>query len=244
MLWRYSSPVSSIPPSRFCAAALLGRAQRSRPPPEQWLCRAVCHWARQRVYARLRMWAPRMTTRIHDDTNDTPGLIVAPLTPFTSDLKVDEAGLAARSTTWSRIAAPHGGRRRRRDPGIHDPQSRRAQGLDPPHHRTHRQARAGDGRHLPRLVQDRDRACERCRALGRRRRPASGAAPAIRRSADAGRPDRLFRGDRRETKLPITLYLNPGPAPTSRSRIPLRSPSFRRCSSSRKARATSPACPA
>ena len=36
----------------------------------------------------------------------TPGLIVAPLTPFTADLKVDEAGLPARSTTWSRIAAP------------------------------------------------------------------------------------------------------------------------------------------
>ena len=132
----------------------------------------------------------------------TPGLIVAPLTPFTSDLKVDEAGLARQiDYVVQGLPRHHGGRRRRRDPGIHLSEPRRAQGADPPHHRTHRQARAGDGRHLARLVQDRDRACARCRALGRRRRAASGAAAALRRSADARRPDRLFRGDRPRNQI-------------------------------------------
>ena len=51
-----------------------------------------------------------------------------------------------------------------------------------------------------------------------------------------------FEAIGRETKLPITLYLNPGPAPTSPFPIPSRWRSFRRCSSSRKARAISPAC--
>ena len=90
----------------------------------------------------------------------------------------------------------HGGRRRRRDPGIHLSEPRRAQGPDPPHHRAHRQARAGHGRHLARFVQDRDRARPRRRALGRRGGATSRAAPSFRRPADASRPDRLFRGDR------------------------------------------------
>ena len=88
----------------------------------------------------------------------TPGLIVAPLTPFTADLTVDEAALRrqidyviddCRATMV--VAA-----------GVETQEYtylgfEAAQGADPPHHRVRRPPRAGHGRHLAPVVQDRDR---------------------------------------------------------------------------------------
>jgi 4-hydroxy-tetrahydrodipicolinate synthase len=53
-----------------------------------------------------------------------------------------------------------------------------------------------------------------------------------------------FEAVARETRLPITLYLNPGPARMSLLRIRSRLRNCRACSSSRKARAISRASPA
>ena len=87
-----------------------------------------------------------------------PGLIVAPLTPFTAELTVDEpalrrqidyivddcratmvvaAGVETQEYTYLSFEA--------------------AQGADPPHHRGRRRPRAGHGRHFASLVQDCDR---------------------------------------------------------------------------------------
>src|ERR1041385_3793999 len=72
MLSRYSWPVSSI------ARASPGSVQRSSRSP-----------VAMALLPRYQLWAERAECAM-----PTPGLIVAPLTPFTSDLKVDEAGLA------------------------------------------------------------------------------------------------------------------------------------------------------
>ena len=126
-----------------------------------------------------------------------PGLIVAPLTPFTADLKVDEPALRRQiDYVVERLRRHHGGRRRRRDPGIHLSQPRTAQGPDPAHDRVRRRPRAGHGRHLAPVVQDRDRAGAPGARARRGGGAAAGAAAAVRRAADAGRSHRLFRGDR------------------------------------------------
>src|ERR1041385_8765281 len=76
MLFRYSWPVSSM------ARASPGGAQRSSRSPV-----AMALPARYQLRAERGECAMQTAGRI-------PGLIVAPLPPFTADLKVDEAGLA------------------------------------------------------------------------------------------------------------------------------------------------------
>ena len=126
-----------------------------------------------------------------------PGLIVAPLTPFTADLKVDERSSApANRLRGARLRGHHGGRGRRGDAGIHLSELRSPQGADPLDHRIRRRPRAGDGRHHPSVVSHRHRACARGRAAWRRRPAAVGAAAAVRRSADAARSPGVFRSDR------------------------------------------------
>src|SRR4029079_576791 len=82
MLSRYSLSVSSI--GRSTLVAVEGRQPRRKEqaaPPV-----AMVAPARYQLFAKRR--ERPMPTAVQ-----TPGLIVAPLTPFTSDLKVDEAGL-------------------------------------------------------------------------------------------------------------------------------------------------------
>src|SRR3954470_24852005 len=76
MLSRYSWPVSSM------ARASPGHAQRSSRPP-----------VAKALLPRYQLSAERAEYAMQTP-GQTPGLIVAPLTPFTADLKVDEAGLA------------------------------------------------------------------------------------------------------------------------------------------------------
>ena len=123
----------------------------------------------------------------------TPGLIVAPLTPFTADLKVDETAMK-RQIDY----VVEGGATMVVAAGVETQEymylsfeERRA--LIRAHHRTRRQARAGDGRHLASLVQDRDLARARCGTLRRGGGAAAGAAAPVRRAADRSRPRRLFR---------------------------------------------------
>ena len=87
-----------------------------------------------------------------------PGLIVAPLTPFTADLTVDEPALkrqidyVVEDCRATMVVAA----------GVETQEYtylelRTAQSADPPDHRMRRRPRAGDGRHLASVVQDRDR---------------------------------------------------------------------------------------
>ena len=174
----------------------------------------------------------------------TPGLIVAPLTPFTADLKVDEPALArqidyvVKDCRATMVVAAGVETQEYTYLSLEQRKElirRTIEIVDRP--------RAGDGRHLSRLVQDGDRACPRSRAAGRRRRAAPGAAAPVRRPADAGTISSPI--SRRSAARPGCRSRSisiPAPAPTSRSPTRSRSPSFRRCSSSRKARAISPAC--
>src|SRR5215469_1760618 len=110
-----------------------------------------------------------------------------------------------------RLPRHHGGRGRGRDPGIHLSQPRTAQGAHPAHHRLCRWTRAGHGRNFASLLQDRDRAGAFAESLG---------AAAVQLLAPlrpfAGPPTHAdllayFEAVARESKLPIALYLNPGP---------------------------------
>ena len=158
-----------------------------------------------------------------------PGLIVAPLTPFTADLKVDESALRRQiDYVVARLRRHHGGRRRGRDPGIHLSQPRTAQGADPAHHRVRRRPRAGHGRYLAPVVQDRDRAgargakssaprrCRCWRRCGRsrvrRRRPIS--SPISRRSG--ARPTCRSRSISIPARAPTCPFPTPSRSPSSR----------------------------
>jgi hypothetical protein len=88
-----------------------------------------------------------------------PGLIVAPLTPFNSELNVDEPRLHrqidyviedCRATMVVAAGVE--------TPGIHLSCSRRAQGPDSKNHRICRRACAGDGRNIPSRLEDGHRA--------------------------------------------------------------------------------------
>ena len=168
-----------------------------------------------------------------------PGLIVAPLTPFTADLEVDTARASASDRLRRRgLRRHHGRRRRRRNPGIHLSQPRTAQGPDPAHHRVRRRPRAGHGGYLPPVLQDRGRAGASGARARRGRGAAVGADAPVRRAADAGRSHRLFRGDRARDR---SSHHALSQSRARRRRVHCRhhrpGEASRACSSSRRARA-------
>src|SRR5262249_16482388 len=123
---------------------------------------------------------------------EKPGLIVAPLTPFTADLDVDEGAL-----------------RREIDYVVRDCRATMvvAAGVETQEYTylslEQRKALirhtiacvACDGRNFASLLQDRDRAGALCGKSGRSGGAIAGAAASICRAAHAGRPDPVFRGD-------------------------------------------------
>ena len=172
-----------------------------------------------------------------------PGLIVAPLTPFTSDLKVDEAGLArqidyvvkdCRATMvvaagvetqeYTYLSLAERKDLIRRTIELTDNRVSVMVGISHASFKT-----------AIELAHDAERWGAAAVQLWRRsaplpaRRHKATSLPTSRRSA--ARPSCRSRS-----------ISTPALAPTFRSPTPLRSPSFRRCSSSRKARATLLAC--
>src|SRR4029078_6283402 len=145
----------------------------------------------------------------------TPALIVAPLTPFTSDLKVDEAGLArqidyvvkdCRATMvvaagvetheYTYLSLADRKDLIRRTIELTDKRVPVMVGISHASFKTAIELAHDAERGGAAAVQLLSPLCASRRALGRRVRPTSGAPSPFRRPADAGRPDRLFRGDR------------------------------------------------
>ena len=144
---------------------------------------------------------------------EKPGLIVAPLTPFTADLKVDEPALRAPDRLRDQgLPRHHGGRRRRRDPGIHLSRSR-------PSARTliRRTIELVDKR-VPVMVGISHASFRTAIELAHYAERWGAAAVQLLAPLRpfAGPPTQAdliayFEAIGRETELPITLYLNPGP---------------------------------
>ena len=144
---------------------------------------------------------------------DAPGLIVAPLTPFTADLKVDEPALrrqidyVVEDCRATMVVAAGVETQEYTYLSLDERKAlirRTIEFVDRP--------RAGDGRRVARLVQDRDRAGA-MRRNGSAPRRCSSLAPLRPFAGPPTRDDLIayFEAVARETKLPITLYLNPGP---------------------------------
>ena len=152
---------------------------------------------------------------------------MAPLTPFTPDLKVDESALRRQSIMWSRIAAP---------PWWSRPASRRRNthylSLDERRALIRSTIAFVDGR-APVMVGVSHASFKTASELAHersgwaRRRAVLAPLRSLRRAPTKDDLIAYFEAVAHETKLPITLYLNPGRAPSVPSPTPLRSPSFR-----------------